>query len=59
MKRHTNNLIRTNWKQVVVASITCLMICSVAAQSKLVTVDSEVKKILENRTSLKIKSVLE
>jgi hypothetical protein len=43
MKKYTN-LIQTNWKQFFVASIACLMICSVAAQSNQVSLDQDVKR---------------
>ena len=43
MKKHTNS-IRVNWKQVFVVSITCLMICSVAAQSNQTTANQDVKR---------------
>ncbi|HWR62905.1 MAG TPA: C25 family cysteine peptidase [Candidatus Thermoplasmatota archaeon] len=43
MKKYTN-LIRSNWKQFFVASIVCLMIGSIAAQSNQVTLDQDVKR---------------
>jgi hypothetical protein len=43
MKKYTN-LVRSNWKQLCVATIACLMICSVAVQSNQVKVDQDVKK---------------
>ncbi len=43
MKKHTSS-IRANWKQVFVASIACLMICSVLVQSRQVAISPEVKK---------------
>jgi hypothetical protein len=41
MKKYTNS-IRSNWRQVCVAALACLMICSVAVQSTQVIVEQDV-----------------
>ncbi len=43
MKKYKNS-IRSNWKQFFVASIACLMLCSIVAQSNQVIADSDVKR---------------